>query len=156
MFGQDQDENQMGGGPTDNGSGSAPVIQPTVSSHTGASYDGTNTSVPSDPSVANPVVSPTFTPPVAPATDDLAEIKQKALHQLMPVVDKLDQSPEEKFRTTMMIIQASDNRALVKTAYEAAMQISDEKERAMALVSVVNEINYFSQNDAKQAESQAQ
>jgi hypothetical protein len=156
MFGQDQDENQMGGGPTDNGNGSAPVIQPTVSSHAGASYDGTNAGAPVDPAVANPVVSPTFTPPEAPATDDLAEIKQKALHQLMPVVDKLDQSPEEKFRTTMMIIQASDNRALVKTAYEAAMQIADEKERAMALVSVVNEINYFSQNDAKQTEGQAQ
>jgi hypothetical protein len=154
MFGQDQDENQMGGVQADNGS--APVIQPTVSSHTGASYDGTNAGAPSDPAVANPVVSPTFTPPVAPATDDLADIKQKALHQLMPVVDKLDQSPEEKFRTTMMIIQASDNRALVKTAYEAAMQIADEKERAMALVSVVNEINYFSQNDAKQAEGQTQ
>lgn len=58
----------------------------------------------------------------------------------------LDQSPEEKFRTTMMMIQASDNQDLITTAYEAANQITDEKARAQALLDVINEINYFTQH----------
>ncbi|MDB5171209.1 MAG: hypothetical protein JWO35_903 [Candidatus Saccharibacteria bacterium] len=77
------------------------------------------------------------------AANDLIDIKQKALSQLSPLVGHLDQSPEEKFRTTMMMIQASDDQTLVKTAHEAAMQIEDEKIRAQALLDIVNEINYF-------------
>lgn len=77
------------------------------------------------------------------AANDLLEIKQQALSQLSPLVGHLDQSPEEKFRTTMMMIQASDDQTLVKTAHEAAMQIEDEKARAQALLDIVNEINYF-------------
>lgn len=76
---------------------------------------------------------------------DLLDIKQKALQHLSPLVDHLDQSPEEKFRTLMMMIQASDDQSLLGEAYEAAEKISDEKERAQALLDVVNEINYFTQ-----------
>jgi hypothetical protein len=79
--------------------------------------------------------------------DELLDIKQKALGQLGPIINKLDQTPEEKFRTTMMMIQASDNRGLISQAYEAAEQIGDEKEKAQALLDVINEINYFSQKD---------
>ncbi|MDB5163803.1 MAG: hypothetical protein JWS12_421 [Candidatus Saccharibacteria bacterium] len=78
-------------------------------------------------------------------TDDLLNIKQQALQQLSPLVDHLDQSPEEKFRTTMMMIQASDNQDLIKVAYQAAGEIKDEKARAQALLDIVNEINYFTQ-----------
>lgn len=83
-----------------------------------------------------------------PATDnnELLDIKQQALSQLSPLVGHLEQSPEEKFRTTMMMIQASDNQALIKDAYAAAQQINDEKARAQALLDVINEINYFTQH----------
>lgn len=80
------------------------------------------------------------------SSDDLINIKQSALQELTPLVDQLDQTPEERFRTTMMMIQAADNKALIKTAYEAAQQITDEKAKAQALLDVVNEINYFTQN----------
>ncbi|HSW37649.1 MAG TPA: hypothetical protein VLG37_04760 [Candidatus Saccharimonadales bacterium] len=79
--------------------------------------------------------------------NDLLDIKQQALQQLTPLVDHLDQTPEEKFRTYMMMIQAADNQALIKTAYEAADKITDEKARAQALLDIVNEINYFTQQD---------
>lgn len=75
--------------------------------------------------------------------DDLLGIKQQALQQLSPLIGHLDQPPEERFRTTMMMIQASDNSSLLKTAYEVAQQITEDKERAQALLDVVNEINYF-------------
>ncbi|HKU19143.1 MAG TPA: hypothetical protein VJP80_07830 [Candidatus Saccharimonadales bacterium] len=100
-----------------------------------------------------PIASDMSTPqPDAPASpaasdnDDLLDIKQQALSQLSPLVGHLDQSPEEKFRTTMMMIQASDNSSLIKDAYEAAQQIGDEKVRAQALLDIINEINYFTQH----------
>jgi hypothetical protein len=77
--------------------------------------------------------------------DDLLDLKQEALAKLAPLVDQLEQTAEEKFRTTMMMIQASDNDSLIKTAYEAALEIEDEKSRAQALLDIVNEINYFTQ-----------
>ena len=49
----------------------------------------------------------------------------------------------------MMLIQASDNASLIKRAYEAANQIEDEKLRAQALIDVINEINYFTNQDTK-------
>jgi hypothetical protein len=81
--------------------------------------------------------------------DELLSIKQGALHQLSPLVGHLDQTPEEKFRTTMMMIQASDDQSLIKAAYEAAQKISDDKARAQALLDVINEINYFTQQHNK-------
>jgi hypothetical protein len=79
--------------------------------------------------------------------DDLIEIKKDALQQLTPLVGHLDQTPEEKFRTTMMLIQATDDKSLLKSAYQSALQIPDEKSRAQALLDVVNEINYFTHPD---------
>ncbi len=78
--------------------------------------------------------------------DQLLEIKRSALQDLSPLLDQLDQEPEDRFQTTMMMIQATDNKELVSKAYEAAKQIKEDKERAQALLDIVNEINYFTQN----------
>lgn len=89
--------------------------------------------------------TPTTDMPATTATtpDDLMGIKQDALQQLRPLVGHLDQTPEEKFRTTMMMIQAADDQGLLSEAYTAAQAIKDDKARAQALLDVVNEINYF-------------
>jgi hypothetical protein len=122
------------------------------------------TSAPAAPSNDLPVVSTrntASTPSVSPAhggsqaavptglphPDQLLDIKQQALQHLSPLVDHLEQSPNDRFRTTMMMIQASDNAALIKSAYDAALQIKDDKERAQALLDLVNEINYFTQQN---------
>ncbi|HSD55649.1 MAG TPA: hypothetical protein VLA92_00690 [Candidatus Saccharimonadales bacterium] len=103
------------------------------------------------PTVAAPAVAAPTVAAVAPAvsadTDQLLDLKQQALQQLTPLVDHLEQNPEEKFRTTMMMIQAADNATLIKAAYDAALQIPDEKVRAQALLDIVNEINYFTHNN---------
>jgi hypothetical protein len=88
-----------------------------------------------------------------PNADHLLDIKQQALQQLSPLIGHLDQDPEEKFRTTMMMIQAADNDALIKDAYETALEIQDEKVRAQALLDIVNEINYFTHNNATEAQA---
>jgi hypothetical protein len=77
---------------------------------------------------------------------ELLNIKQEALQELSPLISHLDQSPEDKFKTTMMLIQASDDQSLVREAYAAAKQIPDQKARAQALLDIVNEINYFTQH----------
>jgi hypothetical protein len=109
-----------------------------------------NSAVPPPAPAANPIsgahdpVAQAPTPAATPSShDDLLALKQQVLGSLTPMVDKLDQSPEEKFKTLMMVIQASDNVSLIKDAYAAAQAIPDEKARAQALIDVVNEINYF-------------
>lgn len=120
--------------------------------HPGAPIDPTPTAPASvSPTFGSPSLPSTSTPTPAPASsessaNELLDIKQEALNQLSPLVGHLDQTPEEKFRTTMMMIQASDNQNMVKDAYEAAKAIPDEKARAQALLDVINEINYFTQH----------
>ena len=82
-------------------------------------------------------------PQTSSSDDELLGIKKEALEELSPLIDHLDQNSDEKFRTTMMMIQASDNKSLIPQAYKAAKEISDDKKRAQALLDIVNEINYF-------------
>lgn len=97
-------------------------------------------------STSEPVSAPSLTqPPAGGESNDLLDLKQQALGQLTPLVDHLEQSPEEKFRTTMMMIQSTDNQTLLKDAFTAAQAITDDKARAQALLDVINEINYFTQ-----------
>jgi hypothetical protein len=103
-----------------------------------------------DGSMSSPMPAPNPSSPVDNSADSgLLSIKQDALQQLKPLVGKLEQSPEEKFRTTMMMIQASDDKSLLNEAYQQAQQIPDEKVKAQALLDVVNEINYFTQQESQ-------
>ena len=98
---------------------------------------------------AIPTPSLSSSPSLSPSSStDLAELKKKALNELSPLVQLLDQEPSDKFKTLMMMIQASDDQSLIPQAYEAASKISNDKEKAQALLDVVNEINYFSQTPA--------
>jgi hypothetical protein len=76
-------------------------------------------------------------------------MKQDAMAHLEPLVDHIDGTPEETFKTTMMMIQANDNHTLIDKALDAAKKISDDKERAEALLDIINEINYFSQTSSQ-------
>jgi hypothetical protein len=125
---------------------SAPVstVGPTMALLEPQAPDGIT---PTAPTVSAPPVDTPAQPAID--TNTLLDIKQQALQQLSPLVGHLDQSPEEKFRTTMMMIQATDNQDLVGGAYAAAQAITDEKARAQALLDIVNEINYFTQRQGQ-------
>lgn len=145
MFGNDenQDQNQhnvpVSIGSMPDPATTAPVGNP-LQAPAEASSPITTVS-PSTPSAGQDDASSTSVP----GSNDLLDIKQQALQHLSPLVGQLEQSPEEKFRTTMMMIQASDDQKLIKDAFEAAKQITDDKARAQALLDVINEINYFTQ-----------
>jgi len=135
--------------PVDNSMGMPSPMSPAASSMVGAPsmVDEANASMPAADEIAASAGSAASMSRDAQAQtpDDLMNIKQSALQDLKPLVGHLDQSAEERFRMTMMMIQATDDQSLIPDAYDAAKAIEDEKTRAQALLDVVNEINYFSQ-----------
>lgn len=157
MFGNDENQNQ---GQDNNGPLNAAMPDPiNYGEPVAAAADN---SPGNDPTQSSPApTAPDYNTPEIPATgtpdpasgqtsdtgdnDDLANLKQQALQHLSPLISHLDQTAEEKFRTTMMMIQASDDQSLIKPAFEAAQLIGDDKARAQALLDVINEINYFTQ-----------
>ena len=95
-----------------------------------------------EPVMPTPVVS---TPaPAAAADPALDTIKQTALNELRPLVDKLDVSPEEKFDTYLLLLRSTDDKTLIAPAHDAAVAIVDEARRAQALLDIIKEIDYFS------------
>lgn len=76
----------------------------------------------------------------------LEAIKKNALVELRPLVGKLTAiSPEEKFDTYLLIIRSTDDTDLIAPAHEAAKAITDETRRAEALLDIIKEIDYLSQ-----------
>lgn len=94
-----------------------------------------------DPIAAQPAPST----PLPGASGDLDSIKQAALGELRPLVDKLNVSPQEKFDTYLLLIRSTDDRSLVGPAHEAAKSIPDEARRAEALLDIIKEIDFLSQ-----------
>lgn len=99
--------------------------------------------VPAQVPLAEPTVEPVFAPTTAVA-GDLESIKQDALTELRPLVDKLDLGPEEKFDTYLLLLRSTDDRALIAPAHIAAQAIVDEARRAQALLDIIKEIDYLS------------
>lgn len=103
------------------------------------------------PAAAEPAVVPSMPDPIAApvvmptsGNSDLDSIKQEALGELRPLVDKLDVSPEEKFDTYLLLLRSTDDKALIAPAHEAAQGITDEARRAQALLDIIKEIDYLS------------
>ena len=101
-----------------------------------------------------PVVPPVqeSAPVSAPVSDaapasggELDGVKQEALNELRPLVDKLDVSPEEKFDTYLLLLRSTDDKALITPAHDAAKNIADEARRAQALLDIIKEIDFLSQ-----------
>lgn len=92
---------------------------------------------------------PTETMPAAPEPTpgvggDLENIKQEALGELRPLVDKLEVSPEEKFDTYLLLLRSTDDKDLIAPAHDAAKNITDESRRAQALLDIIKEIDFLS------------
>ncbi len=165
MFGQDDNQQTNDGAVDSTAQASVPGTAPSFSNPTFtptdidtvvADQDTEQTGQPEQPKQLEEAESnedtstPVPSPAASSATSDLADIKKDALSQLSPLVSHLDQSPIEKFRTLMMMIQSTDDQTLLKEAFEAAQKVEDEGEKAKALLAIINEIDYFSQ-DSKES-----
>ncbi len=112
-----------------------PAAEPLAPSEPVASTLPTPTAAIEHPTTATPVADPA-----------LEGIKKDALNELRPLVDKLNVSPEEKFDTYLLLLRSTDDTTLIGPAYDAAKEIADEARRAQALLDVIKEIDFLSQN----------
>lgn len=83
-------------------------------------------------------------PELSTGDSELDGIKQEALLELRPLVDKLSMTPEEKFDICLLLLRTTDDKTLIAPAHAAAQAITNEVRRAQALVDVVKEIDYLS------------
>ncbi len=105
---------------------------------------------PEPTAIPKPEPEPTATEPAS-SLGELDEIKKSALDDLQPLIKHVEQSPEERFETVMMMIRSNDDPSLVSQAYEAAKEIENEKIRANALLNIVSEIEYLKSKAKNQA-----
>lgn len=129
--------------------GAGTVVPPVAADDTTTMPDPTTVAAP-DPVVPEPAAVESVVPPVvaplsSPLGDDLTSVKQEALNELRPLVDKLDVAPEEKFDTYLLLLRSTDDKELIAPAHEAAKAIADEARRAQALLDIIKEIDFLSQ-----------
>lgn len=72
---------------------------------------------------------------------DLDRVKTNALSDLRPIIEKIDLPAAKKFMVYKEIIETTNDKACIEPAYNAAKSIEDEKERAEALLFIVESIN---------------
>ena len=123
----------------------SPVINPaTISPDPVATDQNDDIAKPAAPEPVTPTPVVSAPTPTATADPALDTIKQTALNELRPLVDKLDVSPEEKFDTYLLLLRSTDDKTLIAPAHDAAVAIVDEARRAQALLDIIKEIDYFS------------
>lgn len=111
-----------------------PPIEPS------APADDDTMTTPAGPMPTGPAPSPSSIPVVG----ELDSVKQQAITELRPLVDKLTLPPEEKFDTLLLLIRSTDDKSLIAPAHEAAKEIADETRRAEALLNIIKEIDFLS------------
>ena len=127
----------------------SPVINPATISPDPVATDqsdepATDITKPTTPEPVTPTPAVSAPAPATAADPALDTIKQTALNELRPLVDKLDVSPEEKFDTYLLLLRSTDDKTLIAPAHDAAIAIVDEARRAQALLDIIKEIDYFS------------
>ncbi len=78
---------------------------------------------------------------------DLDDIKKEALLMLRPLLDKVNTTPEEKFDIYLLLLRSTDDKSLIDPAYKCAQTIADESRRAQALLDIVREIDFLSNQE---------
>ncbi len=105
------------------------------------------------PPAPEPILPPEPTEelPLAPLpapSGELDGVKQEAINELRPLVDKLTLPAEEKFDTYLLLIRSTDDKSLIAPAHAAARNIQDEARRAQALLDIIKEIDFLSGHQA--------
>lgn len=83
--------------------------------------------------------------PATPATEEapagIKEIKDSAIRDLLPLLDKMNISPSQKFRICRDAFESLKDYTAINPAYRAAKEIADDKERADALLYIIESID---------------
>jgi hypothetical protein len=97
--------------------------------------------VPSIPGFPSPSSSVSPASAVPSASGDLDQVKMSALNDLKPIIDRVNIAPEDKFKIYREILEDMPDKTVIEPAYNAAKQITDEAEKAEALLLVVQKID---------------
>lgn len=78
-----------------------------------------------------------------PATEDgdIAKIRENVLKDLMPLMDKVQSEPEQKFEIYKDAMETLHDKGLVSGAYKVASQITDENKKAESLIELMKAID---------------
>ena len=79
--------------------------------------------------------------PVQPQGLSTRQIKEAALRDLVPLLDHLNMAPSQKFRIYRDIFESLKDYTVLEPAYRAASEITDDAERAEALLYLVESID---------------
>lgn len=111
-----------------------------------------NEVLPIPPAMVQPMTEPQSVPEPQPVAsmaanyNDLSNIKQQAIVELRPLVDRLNLAPEDKFDIMLLLIRTTDDSSLIPLAHAEAMRMTDEVRRAQALLDIIKEIDFFGRN----------
>lgn len=73
---------------------------------------------------------------------DMDRVKISALTDIRPILEKIEGiSPERKFMVYKDIIELTDDKSCLESAYNAAAKMSDDKERADALLFIIETVD---------------
>ena len=90
---------------------------------------------------AAPVINLETATPATPeaVTEDskLEDVKKQMLQDLYPLMDKIKINPDQKFKVYKQMIESTGDKEMITAAYDTAKSLSDETERAEALLYLI-------------------
>lgn len=96
--------------------------------------------VPAPAPTPAPVIESHEVEPI-PQSLSTSEVKKAALRDLIPLLDRINMAPSQKFNIYRDIFDDLRDYTILEPAYRAAREISDETERAEALLYLVESID---------------
>lgn len=78
--------------------------------------------------------------PLGQSNADVQSIKEAALKELFPIMNRIELKPEKRFELYCEMMEVMKDKAILEPAHEAAKEIKDEKARADALVCLIETI----------------
>ena len=93
------------------------------------------------PVAPEPVISETIVATEAPVGLNMREVKEAALRDLAPLVEKMDLPATQKFNLYRDMFENLRDYTALEPAYQAAKNIADEHERGEALLYLINSID---------------
>lgn len=101
---------------------------------------------PEEPEIPEPQTQEPAIPPMPEPTPEhsglgMNQVKEAALRDLVPLMDKISLSPSQKFRIYRDMFENLRDYTVLEPAYRTAAEIPDERERAEALLYLVESID---------------
>ena len=120
---------------------SAASVEAAVAQATGAAAPAVDLGVAPAPEVPGLETAPVEPAKAVYGDPDLDKVKSMALSDLRPILESVEIEAGKKFKIYKEIIDLTEDKACIELAYNAAKGIEDQKEKAEALLFVVEAVD---------------